>query len=107
MCIRDRTYDGAPVFSGEKGGVHKIIQQSHKYAHFVHCYAQMCIRDRHNAILYMQIYLEQLCRYKMFCCCFIMYLSDLVISVIALCFENGGKFKLIHCTLFIHEVCDY
>ena len=34
-----QTYDGAPVFSGEKGGVDKIIQQSHKYAHFVHCYA--------------------------------------------------------------------
>ena len=33
-----QTYGGAPVFSGEKGDVHTIIQQSHRYVHFVHCY---------------------------------------------------------------------
>lgn len=34
-----QSYDGANVMSGRHGGVNKIIQDSYRYAYYVHCYA--------------------------------------------------------------------
>lgn len=41
-CCSDscQSYDGANVMSGRLNGVQKIINNSYKNAHFIHCYAQ-------------------------------------------------------------------